>query len=97
MVWLLFMVCHAAVAIIPFYAHESMWTALLAYYSYFGLAVQLFGWGLPVIGQFHEGMLIAPVTPLGQCLIVLFWMFVHAGLAALVSRSRVLRRRLLLA
>lgn len=93
--WLLFMVVHAAVAVIPFYAHESMWTALLAYYSYFGLAVQLYGWGLPVIGQFHEGMLIAPVTPLGQCLIFLFWMVAHAGLAGLVSSFRFLGRRLL--
>lgn len=96
-VWLVLMVLHAAVAVVPFYAHESMWTALLAYYSYFGLAVQLSGWGLPAIGEFHEGMLIAPVTPLGQCLILVFWMLAHAMLAALLSRSRLIRRRLQLA
>ncbi|MCZ8016197.1 hypothetical protein EV673_1737 [Limnobacter thiooxidans] len=96
-VWLVLMVLHAAVAVVPFYAHESMWTALLAYYSYFGLAVQLYGWGLPAIGEFREGMLIAPVTPLGQCLIVLFWMLTHAMLAALFSCSRFVRRRLQLA
>jgi hypothetical protein len=59
----------------------------LPYHSWFTMAQVLHGLGLPVIGSFHEGMFMAPITSLGRAMIVSAWAAVYVVVALLMVRK----------
>jgi hypothetical protein len=59
--------------------------AWITYHSYFSVASLLQSLGVPAIGQFDEGMFMAPVTAVGKTLIAMFWIFIYLLTACLVT------------
>ena len=86
LVWLALVAAHAALALIPFAIYESKATALLPYYSYFGILDLMSKLGINVFGEFREGLFMAPVSNSGKALVALFWLVFHALAAITVMR-----------
>lgn len=85
--WIALVTAHALLALIPFAIHQSKVTALIPYWSYFGVLSVLNDVGLKVFADFSEGVFMAPVSALGNVLVALFWLFVHAGIAAVLTSA----------
>ncbi|MBC7701640.1 hypothetical protein [Aquabacterium sp.] len=77
---------HVLLAIVPWLVVEMPTTAWLRYHSWFTMAQVLHGLGLPVVGSFHEGMFMAPITSLGRAMTVSAWAAVYVVVALLMVR-----------
>ncbi|HRH17880.1 MAG: hypothetical protein C0487_06490 [Leptothrix sp. (in: Bacteria)] len=85
---------HAALSLAPLQFEQApLCLAWLAYHSWFSVAALLQHLGIPTIGRFQEGMFMAPITPLGQACIVIFWLGVHTIAAWLIVWARQPRDR----
>ena len=90
-VWFALLGVHGAMALIPFAVHPSKETALVPYYSYFGVLALLSKLGINAFSEFKEGMFMAPVSTTGKVAVATVWLLLHACLAA--TALCVLRRR----
>ncbi|MDO9004499.1 MAG: hypothetical protein Q7V20_13710 [Aquabacterium sp.] len=84
---------HVLLAIVPWLVAETPATGWLPYHSYYTMAQVLHGMGLPVIGSFHEGMFMAPITSLGKVMIVGAWTAGYVAVALMIVRVRAPRHR----
>ncbi|MGX5200427.1 hypothetical protein [Aliikangiella sp. IMCC44632] len=82
--WLLILVSHLVLAVIPNYIFDNQLTAIIPYHSVV-MPLEIFKlFGLPVYGQIEDHMFMAPITFLGWCLLAFFWLIIHYGVATLI-------------
>ncbi|WP_027709911.1 hypothetical protein [Zooshikella ganghwensis] len=84
-VWVLLLMSHLVLAVIPSLIVENKLTAFIPYHSVF-TPLEIFKFlGLPVYGQTDEDMFMAPITVLGWCLVTALWLIIHYGFAVVLS------------
>jgi hypothetical protein len=83
--WFVLWGAHLLLAVVPFLLIESKVTALLAVYSYFPVLELLSRTGLPVIGEFQNGMVMASATKTGLVALGVFWLTTHFLIASVLA------------